>query len=101
MSEDMLRERNNSWFHSCVEHKKLTNKKKISKNNFKEEKSWHDNKYKDTQTRVVEIRGEATGRGKMDKMGQLDGGRGKLHFWCWEGVWYTETEMYCCAHETY
>ena len=40
-------------------------KKKTSKKNFKEEKSWQDNKYKDTQTWVVEIRGEAS-----DKMGQ-------------------------------
>ena len=40
------------------------NKKKTSKKNFKEEKCWQDNKYKDTQTWVVEIR-EAS-----DKMGQ-------------------------------
>ena len=40
------------------------NKKKTSKKNFKEEKCWQDNKYKDTQTWVVEIR-EAS-----DKIGQ-------------------------------
>ena len=74
-SEDMLRKRNISQYHSCVEHKRQTKRKQVNRRILKKTTLtwWQIHRYTDLS--------KGNQKRSRKENGAADSNRGNLHFW--------------------